>query len=63
MNNERLKTLLYNAIVKIDNDNQDDLCCCVGDEFEWYYNEIGITKEELEEIGIDWLDKEEENNE
>lgn len=55
MNNERLKTLLYNAIVKIDNDNQDDLRWYVGDEFEWYYNEIGITKEELKEIGIDWL--------
>lgn len=63
MNNERLKTLLYNAIVKIDNDNQDDLRCSVGDEFEWYYNEIGITKEELEEIGIDWLNEEEEDDE
>lgn len=62
MNNERLKTLLYNAIVKIDNDNQDDLRWCVDDEFEWYYNEIGITKEELEEIGIDWLNEEEEDD-
>ena len=62
MNNERLKTLLYNAIVKIDKDNQVALRWSVGDEFEWYYNEIGITKEELEEIGIDWLHEEEEDD-
>lgn len=55
--NARLKTLLYNAIVWIEEEN-DYFVSEVDNEAKWFENTLGITKRELKSIGIDWLDKE-----
>ena len=62
MTEERLKTLLKNAITWIDEENSDFFACEVDNEYEWYKNALDITKEELFELGIDWI-KEDANNE
>lgn len=50
--NKRLKTLLYNALVWIDEDNgnlyDDDT-----DKYEWFESTIGITKEEMDKVGFE----------
>ena len=52
MTNERLKTLLYNALVWIDEDNgnfwDDDI-----DKHEWFEKAIGITRAEMEQINFE----------
>lgn len=55
MTKERLKVLLKNAITWIDEENSDFFASEVGDEYEWYKEALGITKKELLEIGVDWI--------
>ena len=55
MTKERLKVLLKNAIIWIDEENSDFFASEVGDEYEWYKEALGITKKELLEIGVDWI--------
>lgn len=62
MTKERLTVLLKNAITWIDEENSNFFACEIGDEYEWYKNAIGITKEELLEIGVDWIKDSEEND-
>ena len=61
MTEERLKTLLKNAITWIDEENSDFFACEVGNEYEWYQNALDITKEELLELGIDWIKDDADN--
>lgn len=53
MTNERLKTLLYNALVWIDEECADFFTCEVDDVAEWFEDAIGITKEEMEQIDFE----------
>ena len=62
MTKERLTVLLKNAITWIDEENSNFFACEIGDEYEWYKNAIGITKDELLEIGVDWIKDSEEND-
>ena len=55
MDKERLQVLLRQAIVWIENESSDYFVSSVDDEYEWFEEEIGITKQELHELGIDWL--------
>ena len=55
MKKDRLKTLLYNAIVWIEEENGDFFTSSVGDEYKWFEQALGITKDEMKEIGVDWL--------
>ena len=55
MTKERLKVLLKNAITWIDEENSDFFASEVGVEYEWYKEALGITKKELLEIGVDWI--------
>ena len=55
MTKERLKVLLKNAITWIDEENSDFFASEVGDDYEWYKEALGITKKELLEIGVDWI--------
>lgn len=55
MTKERLEILLKNAIVWIDEENSNYFAAEVSDEYEWYKNALGITKDELLEIGVDWI--------
>ena len=57
MTKKRLKTLLYNAIAWIDEECTDFFVSSVDNEYEWYENTLGITKKELHEIGIDWINE------
>ena len=52
MKKSRLKQLLYKAISWIEEDCADFFVAEVGDEYEWFENAIGITEEELTELGI-----------
>ena len=45
--NERLKILLYNAIVKLEDENNADI---FEDVHEYLLDELGMTEEEYEEI-------------
>lgn len=54
MNEARLKVLLYNAIVWIDEECGDFFVSDKVDVYEWYRRTLGITKQELKEIGVDW---------
>ena len=49
------KSYLYNAIVYLATDT--DKLCEMNDQeqLEWFEETIGITAEELLEIGIDWF--------
>jgi hypothetical protein len=62
MTKERLTVLLKNAITWIDEENSNFFACEIGDEYEWYKNAIGMTKDELLEIGVDWIKDSEEND-
>ena len=62
MTKERLTVLLKNAITWIDEENSNFFACEIGDEYEWYKNAIGITKDELLEIGVDWIKDSEEKD-
>lgn len=55
MTKERLEILLKNAIVWIDEENSNFFTAEVSNEYEWYKNALGITKDELLEIGVDWI--------
>lgn len=45
--NKRLKTLLHNAIVKLEDENNADI---FEDVHEYLLDELGMTEEEYEEI-------------
>ena len=45
--NERLKRLLYNAIVKLEDENNADV---FEDVHEYLLDELGMTEEEYKEI-------------
>ena len=62
MTKERLTVLLKNAITWIDEENSNFFACEIGDEYEWYKNAIGITKDELLVIGVDWIKDSEEKD-
>ena len=55
MKKDRLKTLLYNAIVWIEEENGNFFASSVGDEYKWFEQALGITKDEMKEISVDWL--------
>ena len=50
---DRLKDLLYNAIVLLESERGQPLDNV--EEGAWLEKEIGITQEELTEIGVNWL--------
>ena len=52
MTKDRLKTLLYNALIWIEDECSDFFVSEVDDEYEWFENAIGITKKELNELDI-----------
>ena len=52
MKKDRLKTLLYNALIWIEDECSDFFVSEVDDEYEWFENAIGITKKELKELDI-----------
>jgi len=52
MEKTRLKQLLYKAIKWIEDDCADFFVSEVGNEYEWFEDVIGITEEELTELGI-----------
>ena len=52
MEKARLKQLLYKAIKWIEDDCADFFVSEVGNEYEWFEDVIGITEEELTELGI-----------
>ena len=54
MNVDRLKDLLYNAIVLLESERSEPFDN-VEEELAWLEKEIGITQEELKEIGVNWL--------
>ena len=52
MQKSRLKQLLYKAIKWIEDDCADFFVSEVGNEYQWFEDAIGITEEELTELGI-----------
>ena len=52
MEKTRLKQLLYKAIKWIEDDCADFFVSEVGNEYEWFEDTIGITENELTELGI-----------
>ncbi len=52
MKKSRLEQLLYKAIKWIEDDCADFFVSEVGNEYEWFEDTIGITEEELTELGI-----------
>lgn len=53
MDKKRLETLLYNAIVWIKDECSDFFVGERVNEYEWLEDNLGITKKELSELGID----------
>ncbi len=53
MNESRLRYLLFKALLWIEEENADFFTCEVDDEYEWFEDAIGITKEEMNELGIE----------
>ena len=49
--NERLKILLYNAIVKLEDENNADI---FEDVHEYLLDELGMTEKEYKEIMEEW---------
>ena len=49
--NERLKILLYNAIVKLEDENNADI---FEDVHEYLLDELGMTEKEYKEIMEQW---------
>lgn len=54
MNKDRLKDLLYNAIVLLESERSEPFDN-VEEELAWFKEELGITNEELMQIGVNWL--------
>ena len=52
MEKERLRTLLYNALLWIEEENSDFFANEVGNEYEWFEETIGITEDEMNELDI-----------
>ena len=61
MKKSRLEQLLYKAIKWIEDDCADFFVSEVGNEYEWFEDTIGITEEELTELGITLSKGSEEN--
>lgn len=62
MKKERLKALLEKCLLWIIEENGDFFATEVSNTYEWFETAIGITEKELNELGIDWLDKGENND-
>ena len=54
MNKDRLKDLLYNAIVLLESERREPFDN-VEEELAWLKDELGITNEELVSVGVNWL--------
>ena len=52
MENDKLRTLLYNAIIWIEDECSDFFANEVDNEYEWFEEAIGITEEDMNELGI-----------
>jgi len=52
MENDKLRTLLYNAIIWIEDECSDYFANEVDNEYEWFEQAIGITEEDMKELGI-----------
>lgn len=52
MENDKLKTLLHNAIIWIEDECSDFFANEVDNEYEWFEEAIGITEEDMQELGI-----------
>jgi len=52
MENDKLRTLLYNAIIWIEDECSDFFANEVDNEYEWFEEAIGITEEDMQELGI-----------
>lgn len=52
MKKERLKTLLYNALIWIEEECSDFFVSEVENEYFWFEQTLGITEKELKELGI-----------
>ena len=55
MTKERLERLLYKALTWIEEENGNFFASDVGNEYEWFEEALGITRAEMEELGIAWL--------
>ena len=54
MNKDRLKDLLYNAIVLIESERSEPFDN-VEEELAWFEEELGMTQSELKYVGVNWL--------
>lgn len=54
MEENRLKDLLYNAIVLLESERNEPFDN-VEEELAWFKEELSITNEELMQIGVSWL--------
>ncbi|MBR2870680.1 MAG: hypothetical protein IKB98_04820 [Clostridia bacterium] len=52
MENDKLRTLLYNAIIWIEDECSDFFANEIDNEYEWFEEAIGITEEDMQELGI-----------
>ena len=52
MENDKLRTLLYNAIIWIEDECSNFFANEVDNEYEWFEEAIGITEEDMQELGI-----------
>ncbi len=52
MEDDKLRTLLYNAIIWIEDECSDYFANEVDNEYEWFEQAIGITEEDMNELGI-----------
>ncbi len=52
MENDKLRTLLYNAIIWIEDECSDYFANEVDNEYEWFEQAIGINEEDMNELGI-----------
>ena len=50
----RLKDLLYNAIVLLESERSEPFDDA-KEELTWLKDELGITNEELVSVGVNWL--------
>ena len=54
MNKDRLKDLLYNAIVLLESERNEPFDN-VEEELAWFKEELGIMQSELKYVGVNWL--------
>ena len=54
MEENRLKDLLYNAIVLLESERSEPFDN-VEEELAWLKDELSITNEELMAVGVNWL--------